>query len=818
MSAFIGALRVTLGIDTAEFQEGIKSAQDEMKRVGSQMQAAGKAMSLAVTAPITGFGALIIKTAGDFEASMNRVDAALGASSAEIAQLRDMAKELGATTQFSASQAADAIEMLAKNGLNASQILGGALEASLLLSAASGGDLSASADLATDVMLNFGKTADDLGGVVDGVTGVMLASKFGFDDYRLALAQAGGVAGGLGVTLEDFNATIAATSARFASGSDAGTSFKTFLQRLVPSSLAAEGHIKNLGLEFFDAQGNMRSMAEIAETLKVGMAGLSDEAKNEALQDIFGTDAIRTAIGLMGEGAAGIERLNAAISDASAQEQADARMKGWNGVVKEITSSFEALQIAIGESGLLEWATQAGQAVRGWIAALAETNPEILKWGTVVAAAAAAIGPLLVGLGLALTAFAAVSAPIWGAIAAVSALSAVILYFWDDIQPFVTGFAKAISEAVGPSVTAAIASLTESFRTIKEAISGAFSIDLNGTAFSQSMQILLDFLATRVVTGVQLALNTITTAVRVFSETVTAIAALFQGDFQGAFDAVMRAATAFKDGFVSMIEIVLGDVRGFATQLLDIFRAIPGQMLEIGRNIMTGLLNGARESWESVKSTLSGYGSSIRSFFTDPLGINSPSKVMHEVGMNIMQGLDNGMNSMAGGVQMTAQSLSQNIVGAFGSIIDGTKSVKQAIGDMLKTIANAMLNSALRRLLGGFGGAGGGFLGGLLGGVGKLFGFAQGGSFQVGGAGGIDSQLVAFRASPNETVSITKPGQERHGSMQVVRVVTEASPYFDTRVERVSSDVSARTTQAGIGQYDRAAAASMQDKRGRGIR
>lgn len=223
MSAFIGALRVTLGIDTAEFQEGIKSAQDEMKRVGSQMQAAGKAMSLAVTAPITGFGALIIKTAGDFEASMNRVDAALGASSAEIAQLRDMAKELGATTQFSASQAADAIEMLAKNGLNASQILGGALEASLLLSAASGGDLSASADLATDVMLNFGKTADDLGGVVDGVTGVMLASKFGFDDYRLALAQAGGVAGGLGVTLEDFNATIAATSARFASGSDAGT-------------------------------------------------------------------------------------------------------------------------------------------------------------------------------------------------------------------------------------------------------------------------------------------------------------------------------------------------------------------------------------------------------------------------------------------------------------------------------------------------------------------------------------------------------------------------------------------------------------------
>ena len=305
--------------------------------------------------PALGAGVAIkstITSAADLEASLNRVQAALQASGGEMTDLTELAKDMGRTTQFTANDAALAIEMLAKNGLNTAQILGGALKNSMLVAAASGSDLATSSDLVTDVMQSFGAEAKDLGKIADGVSGTLLQSKFGIDDYRLALGQAGGVAGGLGVTIEDFNTAIAGTSSVFASGSDAGTSFKTFLSRLVPASKSARVAMNKLGFEFFKSNGDMKDMAEISEELQEGLEGLSDEARNNYLQTIFGADAIRTAIGLSKLGAEGFSDLQGKIASASAQEQADARMKGFWGEWKKMTSALESLSIDIGEMAL----------------------------------------------------------------------------------------------------------------------------------------------------------------------------------------------------------------------------------------------------------------------------------------------------------------------------------------------------------------------------------------------------------------------------------------------------------------------------------
>lgn len=432
-SAVIGALRVSLGLDTGAFTEGLNNATAQLGKVGKQLTGIGKSLSLKVTAPLALAGGLILKTAGDFEASMNRVGAALGASSDEMARLSDLARDLGKSTVFSAVEAADAIEMLAKNGVSTADILGGALAASLDLAAASGSDLAGAADLATDVMLNFNKGVADLGGVVDGVSGVLLASKFGFDDYRLALAQAGGVAGGLGVTLDDFNAVIAATSARFASGSDAGTAFKTFLQRLVPQSKAAASAMQELGLEFFNADGSMKSMAEVAQELQDALSDLSDEDKSAALTKIFGTDALRTAIGLMEAGASGVRDLDAAISSASAAEQAAARTNGWAGALEELGGAFDELKLAIAESGLLEMATSFVRVLTDIIDRMSEANPGVLQFGVIFGGLAAAFGPVLVALGLAATAVAAVGIPVAAVVAGIAALTAAVIAFWPEI-------------------------------------------------------------------------------------------------------------------------------------------------------------------------------------------------------------------------------------------------------------------------------------------------------------------------------------------------------------------------------------------------
>jgi TP901 family phage tail tape measure protein len=407
MKAVIGALRAVLGMDTVAFEEGIGRARKEMSGFNRTMQAAardlekvGRTMTAAITAPLAAFGALSLRSAANFEEGMGRVQAATGATAKEFEALTAKAREIGATTQFSASEAASAIEALAKNGLNVTQIMAGAADATVALAAANGAQLAPAADVVTDVMNQFGIKAEQLGSVIDTVTGTLVASKFGFDDYRLAIGQAGGVAGKVGVSFEDFNAALALTSSSFASGSDAGTSFKTFLTKMVPVSDDAARTMKSLGLSFFDSTGNMVTMEEAARRLQTAFKGLNDTSRIGAATKIFGTDSMRTALALADAGAEGIRRMQAEIAKVSATDQAAVRMKGFNGALRELRAAVEALQIAIGNSGLLQWATDLVKALSSLIQRLAAVNPELLKWGTIAGGVAAAMGPLALAAGV----------------------------------------------------------------------------------------------------------------------------------------------------------------------------------------------------------------------------------------------------------------------------------------------------------------------------------------------------------------------------------------------------------------------------------
>lgn len=404
MAAVIGALRADLSAGWAEFASDMGKAADSVKGFGktfrsvaADLRGAGLALSTAITLPVVAFGFATVTASKDFEAGMNRVKAATGAAGTELDKLREKARAIGADKNNTANaiQAADAMEVLAKNGLTVQQILDGAATATTKLAAATGAELAPAADVATDVMLQFGKTAQDLDGVVDGVTGTLLASKFGFDDYRLALGQAGGVAGGLGVEFTEFNAVIAATSALFGSGSDAGTSFKTFLTSLSGNSVEAKAAIKAYGLEFYDAQGNMRSMAAIAEELKTKLGGLNEEAKTEVLKKIFGTDAMRTAIGLMKQGREGIEALDTTIQNASADEQMAARMAGLSGALTQFGKALTELKLAIGDSGLLGFLTDMVEGITGLVRSISTLPKPILAVVTGLATFAAALGPVL---------------------------------------------------------------------------------------------------------------------------------------------------------------------------------------------------------------------------------------------------------------------------------------------------------------------------------------------------------------------------------------------------------------------------------------
>ena len=405
MKAVIGALRAVLGMDTVAFEQGVGRARKEISSLNRSFQAAakdlekvGKTMSVAITAPLAAFGALTLRAAANFEEAMGRVQAATGATAKEFADMTAKARLIGSTTQFSATEAAGALEMLAKNGLNVTQILAGAADATVALAAANGAQLAPAADVVTDVMNQFGIKAEQLAGVVDTITGTLVASKFGFDDYRLAIGQAGGVAGKVGVSFVDFNAALAVTSSSFASGSDAGTSFKTFLTKMAPASAEAAKAMKALGLSFFDSNGNMVSMEEAAGRLQKSFKGLNDSSRINLATRIFGTDSMRTALALADGGAEAIRKMTAEIAKVSAVDQAAVRMKGFNGAMRELRAAVEALQIAIGNSGLLEWATGLVKGLSDLVQRLGALSPELLRFGTIAAGVAAALGPLALGL------------------------------------------------------------------------------------------------------------------------------------------------------------------------------------------------------------------------------------------------------------------------------------------------------------------------------------------------------------------------------------------------------------------------------------
>lgn len=418
--------------ETDRAARGLSSGLRSVSRELPELQRVARFMGgAALIGAMAAFARSALDVGKTFQAAMKRVEAATHASAGEMDRLSAKATEMGATTAFTATEAAGAIEVLAKNGMSVADILGGGLDATLSLASALGADLAPSADLATDVMLQFNLQASQLPEIADAVTGAALKSKFGFDDLRLAIGQAGGVAGKFGVDVQDFLTALAATSSAFSSGEDAGTSFKTFLQRLVPQSKQAAAAMAQLGFEFFDEEGRMKSLADISEELRTGIDGLSDAARNDALQKIFGTDAIRTALMLAETGGDGFRDLAEGIGKVSAQEQAEVRLRGLQGALRELASAWEALQLESANNGGLDVSEA---AVRRFTEALRYLRDNFQQVEEVVERVAQALVVVLVRRGVTL------------AIAKAIALRAAYV----ELAAQVTGVGTAASRALGP--------------------------------------------------------------------------------------------------------------------------------------------------------------------------------------------------------------------------------------------------------------------------------------------------------------------------------------------------------------------------------
>lgn len=337
-----------------------KKRSDAMEKVSKGALAVGTGLVLA-------FGAAVASTA-QFDKEMSAVGAAAQVSGKQLDSLRNAALAAGKDTAFSATEAAQAEEALAKAGVSTSDILSGALSGSLSLAAAGEMDLGEAAEDAASAMTTFHLKGKDVGHIADVLAAGAGKAQGEVRDMAFALNQSGLVASQLNISLDDTVGALAEFASNGLEGSDAGTSFKTMLLSLNPKTDEAATLMKNLGLDFFDAQGQFVGVAAMAGQLHDKLAPLTDEQKQLALSTIFGSDAIRAASLFMRDGADGAKQWEAAVNDQGfAAQVAGQKTDNLAGDIERLKGSLETALIQDGATATsaLRALTQAADGAVG---------------------------------------------------------------------------------------------------------------------------------------------------------------------------------------------------------------------------------------------------------------------------------------------------------------------------------------------------------------------------------------------------------------------------------------------------------------------
>ena len=404
-----------------------RSLQD----VGKRMTDIGKNLSMKVTAPLVGLGAVVAKTGMDFEAAMSEVGAISGAAGSDLAALENIAKEMGATTKFSASEAAEGLKYMAMAGWDTQQMLDG-LPGVLSLAAASGEDLGTVSDIVTDAMTAFGMEAVRAGEFADTLAAAASSSNTNVSMLGESFKYVAPVAGSLGYAAKDTAIALGLMANAGIKGSQAGTAMRTILTRLVKPTKESGMAMDQLGISLTDTDGNMKSLAEVMDDLRKAFQDLDPEQQAFYAAQIAGQQGMSGLLAIVNTSEEEYNKLARAINNStSAAERMSKEMQdNLQGRLTELKSAIEgaALQLYDAMLPALEKIVAMVQKAVGWFADL---NPEIKTAIVVIAGLAAAIGPLLLvfgplisTLGTLITGLGAMSAAMAGGATVVAGLSA----------------------------------------------------------------------------------------------------------------------------------------------------------------------------------------------------------------------------------------------------------------------------------------------------------------------------------------------------------------------------------------------------------
>jgi TP901 family phage tail tape measure protein len=382
-------LTAVLRLNSAQFRRGMQDARRSMSGMRSGVSEVAKHLGLlAGAAGAVGVAFSSVNKAMDFESQMSSIKALMGNTgniNEQMKQMQKLALDMGAKTKYSALEAAQGIEELIKAGLSPATVKAGGLEAALTLATAGGLDLAEAAEIMSTSLNSFSKDGMKASDAANILAGAANASATDVHDLKYSLSSVAAVASGAGLSLKDTTTALGVLANKGLKGSDAGTSLKSMLLQLQPTTKKTAKLFELLGLEtekngnaFYDSKDKIKSMAEIAQVLHDKFKSLTDGQRQVAFKEAFGTDAIRAANILYEAGAKGIKNFQTEMSKVTALSVAKDKMNNAAGAVEQFKGALETLQISV-LLPLMPVIKDAANKFADWVAKL---KPEQIKsWG-----------------------------------------------------------------------------------------------------------------------------------------------------------------------------------------------------------------------------------------------------------------------------------------------------------------------------------------------------------------------------------------------------------------------------------------------------
>lgn len=338
-----------------------------------------------------------VKKAAEFQEQMSGVKAISGATTEEIAQLSNKAKEMGASTKFTATEAGQAMEYMAMAGWKTEDMLGG-IEGIMNLAAASGEDLASVSDIVTDALTAFGLSASDAGHFSDVLAQASSNANTNVSMMGSTFQKVAPVAGALGYSVEDMSLGIGLMANASIKAEVAGTSLKTALANMAKPTDAQAAAMQKYGISLTNADGSMKSFGDVVKNLRSSLGGLSEAEQVAAATTIFGKESFAGMLAIVNASEADFNKLTDAVynCDGAAKQMAETKLDNLNGSITLAKSAFDALQVELGEL-LLPTLTEGIKKFTGIVNVVTDfvrENPQAVK---TIAKVAVALAGLKVG-------------------------------------------------------------------------------------------------------------------------------------------------------------------------------------------------------------------------------------------------------------------------------------------------------------------------------------------------------------------------------------------------------------------------------------